>query len=162
MGGNLDKQVFYKIKNSKPFEKSDVFLYASSLVILAVLFIVFVVFPTNKLSNGFNISLDGKTAIVINVKSRTYSIANEFADDISVIESEDGISFEIFTDDNGGYNVVYVNYDSMQAKVSDSNCSIRKDCVHTSPIKDSGVIVCAPHKLKVSLIGNTSDNPIVG
>ncbi len=157
----LNNQILRKVKNSKLFEKNDVFIYAVSLVILVVLFAVFVIFPTTKNSDGFTVFVDGKTAIVFNSNTKTYSIASEFNNAINIEETEQGILFTVKTSDNG-YNDVFIDYVSGKASVVDSNCSVRKDCVHTASIKNSGVIVCAPHKLKVAPTNFNNDNPVVG
>ena len=155
--------VLERIKESKPFHFGDLFVYILSAIFLFILFAVFVIFPPTTQSDGIKITKDGKEVFTYYFSSHDYQIVNEFSDLIVVNESDEGLYVKIFFDDlKRSFNVVYIDFSSSTARVTESNCSSSKDCVHSSPVKDSGVIVCAPHKLKIAPLVEKIDQPTVG
>lgn len=145
---------FEQIKSNKPFKIWDLVLYCPILVLVLALLFAFVIFPADSAveSTGFKIILNDKEVFVFDYSTRTYSLDPESIDQIIVEDLSGGFCIvKVISDKNSGaFNTVTANIEKHMVSVTESNCSESKECVHTPDIKDShGVIVCAPHKLKV-------------
>jgi nitrite reductase/ring-hydroxylating ferredoxin subunit len=156
---------FFSIENirkSKPFKICDLIVYAALILFVAALFLYFIILPTiNTDTVGFCVSKGGKT--VLTVKNLTCSVNDEF---VWLVESEkvdENLRVTIFTDQTKlGYNVI-IFYANGSAKVVESTCSHSKDCTFSPAIKNSGVIYCAPHDLKIEpLTGSGFIPPVAG
>jgi hypothetical protein len=155
--------IYEKIKSAKPFHKSDILVYFLTALLLCFLFVVFIIFPNKTASDGFRITKDGKDLFFYYSSSKTYKVVSEFENLVVVDDGAHGITIKIFLDQTKkAYNTVFIERSSLSAKVIDANCSNSKDCVHTPPVKESGVIVCAPHRLKICPLVEKHDQPIVG
>jgi hypothetical protein len=159
----LEKSVFRKIKNSKPFSLVDLLVYAALLIIIAVLFLSFVVFPKTKVSDGFTIEVKGTVVLTYYFKNDEYFITPKYTELVEITETESGIFFKVYQPAKTKHNVVYFDFNEKSAKVTESNCSTSADCTHSPAIIKSGAIVCVPNNLVVSpLSGGNSNLPIVG
>lgn len=154
--GKIDADV---LKNSKPFKKFDLLVYLSVLVLIFSLFLCY-----NTCSGGeiekLSISRGGTTLFVYDFSDGTYEI---FSENVSVEESG-VLTVTVLTEDRTGQNVVEIDKNEKSARVTDADCSARKDCVHSPAIKKAGAsIVCVPHGLVISADGNGGiDRPVVG
>lgn len=158
----MKKQTVNEIKNSKPFNKVDVLVYVTLLLIVFALFAAFVFSPAKKDVEGFIVEQDGKTVLTYTLSDKNYVVSSEFAESVEITDGENGVYFKIYQSNGTKYNIVYIDFDGY-ADVTESNCSTSADCVHSPAITNSGAIVCVPNSLKVSPInGNYSDQPVVG
>ncbi|MBR6788993.1 MAG: NusG domain II-containing protein [Clostridia bacterium] len=137
-----------QVKNSKPFRLADLIVYALLAGVIVLLFTLFIfVSPALPLSKVY--------ADVGNAELFSYDFEKGALDlkdvqgvTVSVTESDESLSL-VIAFEGGGSNVVVIEK-SGSARVSEANCSLSKDCAHTSPIIDSnGVIVCVPHRLRI-------------
>ncbi|MBE5734203.1 MAG: hypothetical protein E7347_04030 [Clostridiales bacterium] len=149
----------------KPFYLRDLAVYICTAIIVLLLF-VFFVFPKNNqpAKQGFIVSVNGKTAVTVNFNLTTpISVANDFNQLVKVENVDNGFMVTIYTSTSkDGFNEIYFNTVEKTAKVTESNCSPRKDCVHTPSINTvSGTIICAPRTLKISPVGFNGDGTIV-
>lgn len=150
---------FRQIKTSKPFKPWDLLLYCLILLLVFALFFAFVIFPADSASDstGFKIILNDKEVFVFDYTAGTFSVEPEFSDVIAVEIISDGVySVKIYSDKStGAFNTVLADTTARTVSVSESNCSESKECVHTPSIVNSrGVIICAPHKLKIVPVTN--------
>ena len=159
----MEKLVFKKIKNSKPFNAVDIIVYVALIFVILALFLSFVVFPKEKQSDGFIVEINENTVLTYYFKKDEYSIAPKYAEFVEITEAENGIFFKIYQHAKTKYNVVYFDFAKKSAKVTESNCSTSADCTHSPEITKSGAIICVPNHLKISpLSGNGTSLPIVG
>lgn len=160
----LNKLIFDKVRNSKSFNTIDIVLYGITFIIIAVLFILFVILPRNNSSLGFKVEIDNQRVLTYEFENNRYIINESFADNVIVQEKDDEILFSIYTNKSlDKFNVVWINTAHNKARIIESNCSSSKDCVHSPEIEKSGAVVCAPHKLTLSpLVGGSADQPITG
>ena len=157
----MKKSLFNRVKGSKVFYLKDLFAYAMAVLIVAVLAVVFLVLPDANNANGFKVELDGKAVLTYSFSTGDYEVFNDFVNVVTVEEVDDGITFTVKTSE--GFNKIYISKTEKTAAVIDSDCSVSKDCVYSPKIKDSGAIVCAPHKLKLfPLSDNGMGEPITG
>lgn len=154
--------IFSKVKTSKPFYKSDLIIYLIVVFLLSILFF-FLSIPKNNKTLGFSIIKDTKEIAYYRLSDKSITVGNEYKNLVSFIESKDGLTITIYTDESlKDYNVVFIDFDTDSIRVTDSTCSTSKDCVHTPPVKSSGVIVCVPHRLKIVAVNNVNGQPITG
>lgn len=142
------------------FYLKDVFIYLISALIIAGLFLGFIVLPNSSRDfNGFNILVDNQ--IVFSYLSNgDINIDSDFTQNIQYSVNGDLIKITIHsTKHQGGFNVVEINKKEKTAKVIESNCSNSKDCVFSPSISSSGAIYCAPHALKITAIGGSEFVP---
>lgn len=158
--GILKKRDLYEIKTLKAFEINDVFLYVFLLVVVSVLFILFVFSQNKNTPDGFTITVNGKSACTFTCLDNNLTINEEFKSLITFIETENGVTLTVFTDESkSGYNVIFIDTFNQTAKVTESTCSISKDCVYSPAISRDGAIFCAPHGLKITPNGASGTIP---
>ena len=159
----MKSSFFEKIKRSKPFEKSDIFIYSALAIAIAILFVLFVIVPAIKPTNGFAVYKDGQTVLTYSLDEKKLEVLPEFISLVDVKENENGITITIYDNaDKLGYNVIFIDKKSNTAKVTKSNCSSSKECVHSPAISNTGAIYCAPRGIKISPISGDFLPPIVG
>lgn len=146
------------IKTSKPFKKFDLCLYISVSVMIVVLFLCYNPFGKGKAVSQIEISLSGKTVYVYDFslsESTVYSDA---------VQEEKNSGLILVTVTSGkGFNVIEIDVSGHTARVIDADCSSRKDCVHTKEVRSGGdAIVCVPHKLVVTAVGDGVRQPVTG
>ena len=149
----------------KPFYMRDLVVYFATLLIILLLF-VFFVFPSfsKNAKEGFVVSVGDKTAVTINFNlGNPVCVYPNFTQLVKVQLESEGFIITIYTStDKEGFNKIFFNSNSKTAKVTESNCSHRKDCVHTPHITTSnGTIICAPHALKVAPVSFKGDGTII-
>lgn len=159
----MQKDKFSLIKNSPPFKKRDIIIYLFTALIIASLFIAFVVFPKTGKNDGFRV-ITGQTEILSKRFGEDFFIANGWEDRIEITGESEIFTVKIYTDEKKEkYNILEVTESEKTVDVTDSNCSFRKDCVHTSSIKNgTGVIICVPHGLKILPLGDGYYPPVTG
>lgn len=146
----MKNNVYSKIKNGKAFSYADLIIYAAVFVVLAALFIAIIIIPSNTVSAGFVVSVNDKDAFIYEYQSGKYEI-KDFDGKIEIggIDTQNTFTFTVFTGEDG-YNVLEVSPKDKTVKVVESNCSSKKDCVYTPPLKNgSGAIFCMPHGVKI-------------
>lgn len=155
------KEKVNKIKIARLFRIGDLILYLTILMVVLSLFLGFVIFPSRELSNGFQ-ALVGNESILTFKYDNDYDINQNFADNVSVKIESNTYKFTISTENNG-YNVISVDTVNKLVSVTESNCSISKDCVHTPALTvKGGAIICVPHNLKIVPLGDGYRPPITG
>lgn len=148
------------LKSSKPFKLWDLAVYAAVAVIICVLFVSFCAVGKSKPEN-IEVRQNGVLLMSCDFDGNAQIFAPAL---IEQSADGDSISFKIYTDENrSGYNVLTVSVNERSARVTDSDCSARKDCVHTRAITISGaVIICAPHALEIKATSSSTDQPSIG
>ena len=160
----MKKKDLSEIKGAKPFEKNDIFIYAAVIICLILLFVFLVIVPQSNLTEGFTVHKDGENVCTFTFSDKKLSINDDFSSLIEMCEEDDGLTVIVYTNtDKHSYNKIFFSYSDKSAKVVESNCSSSKDCTFSPSITSQGAIYCAPHKLKVSPIGNSGISiPITG
>ena len=148
----LKKSVYNSVKSSKPFHFGDIFVYAIVSFVIIALFSFFVFFKKNNEHKGFEVIVKGQTLLTFTFSGNQIKVSNE--DLIFVEESDGGVYVTVYQDqEKQSYNVIYFNVNEKTAEVTESTCSLSKDCTVTPAINKSGAIYCAPHSLKIIPIG---------
>ena len=133
------------------FHKPDLILYGIVFLIVAILFVFFIVVPRFSGKNAVIVYYKNQEIISINPDNGGFNITDRQGVGIETKENGEEIVFSVFFgEDKKDFNVITLNKADKTVFISDANCSNRKACVHTSPIKDGkGIIICAPHDLKI-------------
>ena len=140
---------YIHFKKAKPFRFGDVFVYIGVAVLIAFLFVYFVISPRSSDNLGFGVFVDGKQVAVYNYGSFNPQITdNSFSDKIVYDKSANTLTV-YYGQDNSHFNVIKIDDTKKTAMVKDANCSVSKDCVYTPSLKGDSAIVCVPHKLKI-------------
>lgn len=146
------------LKNSKPFEFNDLFIYITIAFIVLVLFSLFVFFPKHANSDGFTV-YKGKTEI-LTFYYKDCVIDNKSNLTVENKSTDNGVYITIYhTKDKKSFNVLFVNTIQKTVVMHDSTCSNSKDCTHSPAIQNNGAIYCAPHDLKIVPIGSNGKVP---
>ena len=159
----LKKSIYTKAKNLKPFEIFDILIYGITAILVAVLFLFFVVLPKNGHIDGFKITLHGQELLRYETATDKFTVLNQVDGYTVDISKSENCQIITITDTDGGYNKILLDTENKSAKVIESNCSSSKDCVYSPAITKSGAIVCAPHGLKITPISSSGfTEPITG
>ena len=163
IGKKLNKERFEKIKSLKPFGKKDIVVYAILLAIVIALFSVLIFLNHKSPTYGFQILIDNEKALTFDFATRTASVSNQYQDKVYIDYSNEKI-IVYFYDSRIEFNEISFNSARKTVEISDSTCSLSKDCVYMPKIvDDKGVIYCAPHALKILPLGEKlSNSPITG
>lgn len=154
---------YLKIKQNKPFEINDIFIYLLLIVTIFVLFLFFVFLPKNDKTSGFAVYKGQDLVLTFYNQTNDYLIQNNYLNLVDIKTQQDGVLITVFTDQNQkGYNVIFINTNERFIKMHDSTCSQSKDCVHSPAINNSGMIYCAPHDLKLVPLGQDNIPPWTG
>lgn len=146
------------IKTSKPFRKFDLCLYISVSVMILVLFLCYNPFGKDKAVSQIEISLNGELIYVYDFSLSESTLTSE-----AITEEKDGDFCRVKVTAENGFNLIEIDVSSRTARVIDADCSSRKDCVHTKAVRSGGdVIVCVPHKLVVTAVGDGIRQPVTG
>lgn len=158
----LKRKNFAQIKSEKPFRSGDVLIYSALLLIISVLFAVFIIFPSVNASDstGFEIEINGKTVCTFTYADKKLTVNDGFVSLVEYEEAENGLKITVFTSsEKEDFNELFADFSKKTVKVTDSNCSVSKDCVFSPAISNSGAIYCAPHGLKIVPLGNNGFTP---
>lgn len=138
-----------QIKRGKLFRISDLIVYGVLAAIILALFLT--VFLTRDKSSAESVEVlyRGERVFLYDFSTGKYDAASPGR--IKVVYDTDGRLEIEFTEENGaGYNRIVFDRNEKSVKVTEANCSSRKDCVYTPAIKsNSEVISCAPHSLLI-------------
>lgn len=137
------------------FRIADVLVYSAVALLVFLLFLCFVILPNESSYDGFKITLNGEEIFLLKYKDGSYK-QRDFDGEIDISESEnEELTITVFCDaEKTEYNVLLVSLKDKTVKVTESNCSIKKDCVHSPSVNGTNtVIACMPHGLKIVALG---------
>ncbi|MCD8309387.1 MAG: NusG domain II-containing protein [Clostridia bacterium] len=145
-----------EIKSNKFFKVWDIIIYAVLAVVIVALFLSVFLTSDNSPLSGINVYYNNEVVFTYAFDDNKYEILSE--SNISVEEDDNSLTVYFTTDGGDGHNTIYIDTSNKTVKVTESDCSNRKDCVYMSAISDnSGLIVCTPHRLKIMPADYTDD-----
>lgn len=150
-----------QVKKDRGFKLSDIIIYGTVVLIVAVLFIVvFTALDTDPLS--------GVKIIIKSQKIFEYEFgeAPQYSEDVkeidgkkisvSVVEDEKGITVTITSE--GDKNVVYIDKQKKTAKMTEANCRGRH-CTYFFMDDNSDIIFCDPRGIKIEPLKRDLNDP---
>ena len=158
----MKEQDVIRLKNKKPFAVSDIIVYTVLALFVLSLFLAFVIIPSNQPSTGFKVTKGEQEVLTFNYQTKNITINNTFA---NLVEFDNVNSTIIVYNNTEKTDFNVIHFDAVKGVVEmvESTCSTTKDCVYSPPIKkDTGMIYCAPHHLKIVPLGNSYVPPVVG
>lgn len=150
-----------QVKKDKLFRLWDIPVYGVIVTLIVVLFVVFVFTADRSALSAIEVYYDNTLAFYYSFEQDEYTVY--LSQNIAVEEGESSLTVTFCTDsgnlqDPSDYNIIYIDKSATTVSVTQSDCSNRKDCVHTSAIKDSaGSIACTPHRLVIVPSDYTDD-----
>lgn len=154
-----------QVKNSGWFKFLDIIIYVAMVLVTLALFLAFYFTKDKSPAEGIRISYSGRNVFEYYDSNGEYKILD--GDNIK-IESENSqkLTLTFYTDGKKGYNRVVIDKVEKSVKVTEADCSMRKDCVYMPEIKDnSGFISCSPHMMTIQPFNPKTDddgNIIIG
>ena len=149
-----------QVKKDRFFRVWDILVYGAVAAVVIVLFTVFVFTGSGGKLAAVNVNYDGKPAFSCDLTDGSYEI---FMPENIAVRQEGDILTVMFCIDGGslsvpeGYNVISVDLARRSVSVTESDCSNRRDCVHTPAMTDTnGIIICTPHRLEIVPVGEES------
>lgn len=147
-----------KVKNSRFFKKSDLFVYVAVAVIAVVLICVFFVFNNRSELTVVQLFVDDELWLSYDFSADNFSDENK---NVIVEEIENGYYVSVINNDEK--NIFVIDTKDKRVYMTDANCSFSKDCTYIPAIEKEGdTIICVPHKLKLVAKGDVVDNPVSG
>lgn len=143
-----------QVRKDRFFKIWDILIYGLIAAVVAALFIAAALTADNSALQSVEVRYNNALAFFYDFSADEYEIS--LPQNIAVEENEDGLTVTFCTD--GGslaeprdYNIIFIDKSARTVSVTESDCSNRKDCVHTRAITNSsGVIACTPHRLEIS------------
>ena len=138
-----------QVKDNCAFKVWDLIIYGVILAAVIVFIVCFFVMRDTRPLKGVGVYCDNKLIFSYSFERDEYEISDRSQ---ILVESEDGggITVKFIYDGGRGENVIFIDKKEVSVDVIESDCSIRKDCVHMAKITDNGgAIYCSPHKLKI-------------
>lgn len=159
----MKNDIYGKIKARKPFEINDFFIYLSLFVLVALLFLFFIILPNSQDAKGFTFLLNDKEIFSFYYDSEEFSVLEEYKDFIQVDKINDTVTI-YYDKDKTDFNLMSYSAQKRGVVMIDSTCSKSKDCTFEPAIYSSGTIYCAPHGLIVLPIGGNANTtpPVIG
>ncbi len=158
VGENINR--IDKISTSKLFYKRDLIAYFLVALVITALIVVFVVTPLTKPTTGFCVKKDGQTLLYF-VENKV-TVQSGYESLIDIEELDGSIIVTVYTNQTkADYNVLLFDLANKTAKVTQSTCSLSKDCCYSPAIINNGIIYCAPHGLSIEPIGQGGFTPPV-
>lgn len=154
-----------QVKNSKWFRIWDLIIYGVIIAVTVALFLALHFTKDRSQADGIRILYKNKSVFEYYYSNDNYKIIEE---DNIVIEDESAtkLTLTFYTDGKSGHNTVVIDKTEKSVKVTDADCSLRKDCVYTPEIRDnSGFISCSPHMMTIQPFNPKTDddgNIIIG
>ena len=148
------------LKNQKFFLKKDLLLYASLAVLILALLTVFIFIPQPQAIAELQIRHRNVLIYRYDFEKGEGAItAADFEEKITITTIGD--KTEIRIEIGGHYNVITV--EGKTAKVTDADCSLRKDCVNAFPsLTNAGqTTICQPHNLKITAVGKNGTDTLL-
>ena len=135
------------------FKTWDILIYGVILRAVAALFPADTCGYNRSAPGGVEVYYNNNLAFSYDFDSDEYSVllpqniaVSDGADELEITFCTDGGSAEEHTD----YNVILIDKSARTVRVTESDCSNRRDCVYTPAITDtSGMITCTPHRLVI-------------
>ena len=141
------------MRGSGPFRPADIIVYVLLAAVVAALFAVFVFSAARSPALSYAVDVGDERVL-------TCTVSAAWTERVELTAGDDSLTARIALP-NGGYNVV--EFTPTSARVTDADCSLRRDCVHSPAVTtDSGVIICVPHDLRVYGEGRGVDMPTIG
>lgn len=146
-------------KSGKTFALWDIPVYCILTAMIVALF--FFCLRGNGAAQGYRIVVGEETAVTYTFGAGAI-VDEAWRERVEIEQSEDAALVTVKVGD--GFNTVKIDLIKRTAVMWKSDCSRTKDCMLTGGIGDRGVIVCAPHRLKVVPIGDKEDfsHPAIG
>ncbi len=148
-----------RVKKDGFFKLKDLIVYGC--IALAVIGAFLGVFLTDKKSAADRLEIYYREKLLY---TYDFSAKNGIMTDsgkkyVTVTETEDSLKAEIVVPE--GKNVLKIYADG--AKMVESDCSVRADCVHSfGKISNGGdAIYCLPHKIEVRIVGKNGEEAVL-
>ncbi|MDE7087298.1 MAG: NusG domain II-containing protein [Clostridia bacterium] len=145
----MSRKKIGQIKEGKWFRIGDLIVYGVIAALLVALFLALFFTRDNSATDGIRLCYRGESVFEYDYHSDKYEIKKP---ENIVIESdtEEKLQLTFYTYGRSGYNKVVIDKNAKSVRVTEADCSIRRDCVYTPAITDnSSVICCTPHALSV-------------
>ncbi|MDD3831044.1 MAG: NusG domain II-containing protein [Clostridia bacterium] len=152
-------------KQNSYFRKTDLIIYGSILVVVALLFTIFFVKGREQQLDGIEIVYMGDKNITIftySFDSDRYQIHPAWQQLITITPTESGYVVVISNaDQHERFNRMVIDCNERKVWVEEANCSLSRDCTRMDAIDNAEkVIVCVPHRLKILPLSPNYDNNV--
>ena len=134
------------------FRLPDLIIYAVVTIIVLSLFLIPLLSLKKGTLNGFDIYKEGKLIFSLSFENyEKYFLDKDSEQLVEISYKENAMLIKVFKDsEKKDFNLIFSNLKEKSVSVTESTCSIKKDCTHFKPIvNNSGVIICEPHGLKI-------------
>jgi len=149
-------------KENKFFKKSDIIVYAVLAVLIVVIFLVIFIPKKSGQLTGIEIKYGDISVCTYNFDTDTLTYSPEYVKPEKLSNTQYKLLF-YEKEDYKEYNVIIIDLTKREVKCEDADCSLSKDCVHMKINKVGDNIICVPHKLFITALGNSDiPDPVIG
>ena len=143
-----------QVKKDRFFRIWDILVYGVIIVVVVALFLAVTLTADKSSLTAISAYYDNGVAFSYDFEKGELNIA--MPDNVKVEDNGENTLTIIFCTNGGSldkpesYNTIVIDKAERTVSVTESDCSNRKDCVHTPALKDSSsLIVCSPHHLRI-------------
>lgn len=142
------------VKSDRGFKIFDLIIYGVIVLIVAVMFIVVFTTRNNNPLTGVCIYMNAQAVFEYEFGKE----AEVYSDCVSVEEGDKGLTVTV-KDENGHFNIIFIDKSAHTAKMTDADCKGR-DCLYYSAIDNNNkFIYCNPHGIRIEPLFRDLDSP---
>ena len=149
-------------KENKFFRRWDIVVYAVLALIIVALFLIIFIPRSKDQITAFKMEYNGVEVLRYNFDDDSVKLNPEYV----TFEKESPTVYKsTFKEnkDSNDYNIIKVNLTMRQITCEDANCSLSKDCTHMKISQMGDTIICIPHKLFITPLGEGEiPDPVIG
>ncbi|MCR4874775.1 MAG: NusG domain II-containing protein [Clostridia bacterium] len=148
-------------KENKFFKKGDILVYSIIALIIVALFLIVFIPRNNDQITAFVIKYDNIQVCEYNFDTDTITYNQDYIKFEKESQSVYIITFSLKDDED--FNIIRVDLTTRNITCEDSDCSHSKDCTHMRISQMGDSIICVPHKLIISPVGESEIlDPVIG
>jgi len=159
----MSQKKIEQVLNDKGFRPLDILIYALLAVLIGSLFFALFYQRDSERLEGFQVLSRSEQIFTYRFATDEYQIFRQ--DEIEILQNDEKELIVMIHIESGGLNELTVEKQSRFVRMSDADCSHRKDCVHMRPLNNQNrtPVTCVPHSLTIlPLGGQIDDGTIVG
>lgn len=149
-------------KENKFFKKWDIVVYAVLILVIVALFLIVFIPKSKDQISAFKMEYNGVQVLEYNFDEDSVRLNPEYV----TYEKESQTIYKFTfkeSKDSEEYNIIKVDLTYRKITCEDANCSLSKDCTHMKISHMGDTIICIPHKLFITPIGQGEiPDPVIG
>lgn len=152
-----------QVKKDKGFKIFDLLIYGVIILVIAALFLAFVVTRKEDPIQGIQVLYKKEVVLTFNFEDGSCAVTSGKESHVGdLVETEKKVTFTFYAADESQYNEITIDKENKSAYVTSANCNRfegGKECVHMQSVASTAdTILCTPHAMEIVPLGYESDD----